>query len=88
MEVVGGIASFIAIGQALGAIPKIITAVKSVTNARDELQDLLLEVHFLSTTLSRDAVLKNSQTKSLRSSSSDTIMQRRIYDCLHPKILP
>lgn len=44
MEVLGGIASFVAIGQGLAAIPKIVNAVKTVSNAREELQDLLFEV--------------------------------------------
>jgi len=44
MEVLGGIASFIAIGQALAAVPTIISVVRSVSNSREELQDLIFEV--------------------------------------------
>lgn len=44
MEVVGAIASFIAIGQAIGATPKIIKALRSLTNASKELEALIDEV--------------------------------------------
>lgn len=44
MEVVGAIASFIAIGQALATVPSIIDAVKSLPAAKDELIALSKEV--------------------------------------------
>ncbi|KAI3316470.1 hypothetical protein HD806DRAFT_458195 [Xylariaceae sp. AK1471] len=47
MEVVGAIASFIAIGQALAAVPKIIGIVRTVSNFREELQDLIFELEIL-----------------------------------------
>ncbi|KAI0478354.1 hypothetical protein F4859DRAFT_54725 [Xylaria cf. heliscus] len=43
MEVVGAIASFIAIGQAIGAAPKIIKALRLFTNASNELPALIDE---------------------------------------------
>ncbi|KAI0126077.1 hypothetical protein BJ170DRAFT_459583 [Xylariales sp. AK1849] len=47
MEVVGATASVIAIGQALAAIPKIIRAVQSIANVREELHDLLFQLDIL-----------------------------------------
>lgn len=44
MEVVGAAASFIAIGQALAGIPKLIGLIQSVANTREELEELLFEV--------------------------------------------
>lgn len=44
MEAVGAAASFIAIGQALAAIPKLVTLIQQVANTREELEDLLFEV--------------------------------------------
>ncbi|ORY62417.1 uncharacterized protein BCR38DRAFT_475779 [Pseudomassariella vexata] len=43
MEVFRAVASFIDIGQALAAIPKLIDAVKVVTNIREELNGLAFE---------------------------------------------
>ncbi|KAI0547200.1 ankyrin repeat-containing domain protein [Xylaria curta] len=47
MEVVGAVASFIAIGQAVGATPKIIKALRSFTNANRELEALIDELERL-----------------------------------------
>ncbi|KAI0383634.1 hypothetical protein F5Y04DRAFT_29247 [Hypomontagnella monticulosa] len=47
MEVLGGISSFIAIGQGVAAIPKIIKAVRIVAQSRKELQDLIFELEIL-----------------------------------------
>ncbi|KAI1741186.1 hypothetical protein F4680DRAFT_70687 [Xylaria scruposa] len=47
MEVVGAVASFIAIGQAVGATPKIIKALRSFTNANRELEALIDELECL-----------------------------------------
>ncbi|KAI0101466.1 hypothetical protein F4776DRAFT_500275 [Hypoxylon sp. NC0597] len=47
MEVVGAIASFVAIGQALAAAPKIIDALRSLVEVRQEFLDLLNEVELL-----------------------------------------
>ncbi|KAI1379977.1 ankyrin [Hypoxylon crocopeplum] len=47
MEVVGAIASFVAIGQALAAIPKIIEALRSLVEVKQELLDLVNEVELL-----------------------------------------
>ncbi|OTA83034.1 hypothetical protein M434DRAFT_16815 [Hypoxylon sp. CO27-5] len=47
MEVAGAIASFIAIGQALAATPKIIDALRSLGEVRQEFLDLLNEVELL-----------------------------------------
>ncbi len=44
MEVIGAIASFIAIGQAISATPKISSVLKSITNASKELAALIDEV--------------------------------------------
>lgn len=44
MEVVGAVASFIAIGQALTVIPKIVKAIEAVANTREELTDLVFDV--------------------------------------------
>lgn len=48
MEVVGVAASFIAIGQALAALPTLVGIIQSVVKVREELSDLLFEVctHF------------------------------------------
>ncbi|KAI1746232.1 hypothetical protein F4680DRAFT_442503 [Xylaria scruposa] len=47
MEVVGAIASFIAIGQAIGATPKIIKTLKAFTNASKEVEALINELESL-----------------------------------------
>ncbi|TRX89095.1 hypothetical protein FHL15_010012 [Xylaria flabelliformis] len=47
MEVVGAIASFIAIGQAIGVTPKIIKALKGFTNASEEIEALIDELESL-----------------------------------------
>ncbi|KAI0202414.1 hypothetical protein F4808DRAFT_75280 [Astrocystis sublimbata] len=47
MEVIGAIASFIAIGQALAVTPKIITALRSVAGATEELASLIDELESL-----------------------------------------
>ncbi|KAK9421788.1 hypothetical protein SUNI508_05389 [Seiridium unicorne] len=47
MEVVGAAASFIAIGQALAAIPKLIRTIQAVANTRQELNELLFELEIL-----------------------------------------
>ncbi|KAI1212510.1 ankyrin [Annulohypoxylon truncatum] len=47
MEVISAIGSFIAIGQALAAIPKIINTLRSVVKARQELLQLLNDVELL-----------------------------------------
>ncbi|KAI0437087.1 hypothetical protein F4803DRAFT_175579 [Xylaria telfairii] len=47
MEVIGAIGSFIAIGQAIGAAPKIINALRSFTNASKELAALIDELEHL-----------------------------------------
>ncbi|KAI0184907.1 ankyrin repeat-containing domain protein [Xylaria flabelliformis] len=47
MEVVGAIASFVAIGQAVGATPKIIKALRSFTSANRELVALIEELECL-----------------------------------------
>ncbi|KAI0197285.1 hypothetical protein EV127DRAFT_465889 [Xylaria flabelliformis] len=47
MEVVGAIASFIAIGQAIGVTPKIIKALKGFTNASEEVEALIDELESL-----------------------------------------
>ncbi|KAI0449491.1 hypothetical protein F5B21DRAFT_46870 [Xylaria acuta] len=47
MEVVGAIASFIAIGQAIGATPKIVKTLRSFTNASKELAALIGELECL-----------------------------------------
>jgi hypothetical protein len=44
MEVIGAIASFIAIGQAVGAAPKIIDTLRSFIRASKELERLVTEV--------------------------------------------
>lgn len=44
MEVVGAAASFIAIGQALAGIPKLISIIQTIADTREELEDLLFEV--------------------------------------------
>jgi hypothetical protein len=44
MDVVSAVASFIAIGQALAAIPKIVGVVKAFTKTRQQFQELLSEV--------------------------------------------
>ncbi|KAK6076353.1 pfs domain-containing protein [Seiridium cupressi] len=47
MEVVGAAASFIAIGQALATIPKLIRTIQAVANTRQELDELLSELKVL-----------------------------------------
>ncbi|TGJ76154.1 hypothetical protein E0Z10_g10918 [Xylaria hypoxylon] len=47
MEVIGAIASFIAIGQAIGATPRIISTLKSFTYAGKELAALIDELERL-----------------------------------------
>ncbi|KAI3318422.1 hypothetical protein HD806DRAFT_315625 [Xylariaceae sp. AK1471] len=47
MEVIGAIASFIAIGQAIGATPKIIDTLRSFTRASKELAALITELDCL-----------------------------------------
>ena len=44
MEVVAAAASFIAIGQALGAVPQIIDALRSIRDVKSELASLINEV--------------------------------------------
>ena len=44
MEVVGAIASFIAIGQAIAALPKVTKTLKTIFNARKEISNLVEEV--------------------------------------------
>jgi hypothetical protein len=44
MEVVGAVASFIAIGQALAAVPKIVDALRSLSEMKNELISLINEV--------------------------------------------
>ncbi|KAH6646574.1 hypothetical protein BKA67DRAFT_611172, partial [Truncatella angustata] len=53
MEVVGAAASFIAIGQALASIPKLISIIQTVANTRKELAELSFELKVL-TALSND----------------------------------
>ncbi|KAI8623303.1 hypothetical protein F5Y19DRAFT_493107 [Xylariaceae sp. FL1651] len=55
MEVIGAIASFIAIGQAIGAVPKIANTLRSFTKASNELAALVEELDCL--------VLFNQYTK-------------------------
>ncbi|KAK0739112.1 hypothetical protein B0T21DRAFT_361968 [Apiosordaria backusii] len=45
-----GSSSFVAIGQALGAVPKIINALRSITEARDDLMFLVNELETLRAT--------------------------------------
>ncbi|KAM0806542.1 hypothetical protein AB5N19_06878 [Seiridium cardinale] len=47
MEVVGAAASFIAIGQALAAIPKLVHTIQAVANTRQELEELLFELEII-----------------------------------------
>ncbi|KAI0865746.1 hypothetical protein F4860DRAFT_509626 [Xylaria cubensis] len=47
MEVVGAIASFVAIGQAIGVAPKIVKALKGFTNASEEVGALIDELESL-----------------------------------------
>ncbi|KAI2611798.1 ankyrin [Hypoxylon sp. NC1633] len=49
MEVVGAIASFISIGQALAAAPKILDTLRSVSETKQDIIELLNEVAFLDT---------------------------------------
>lgn len=44
MEAVGAVASFIAIGQALAGIPKLVKIIQDIANTREELNELLFEV--------------------------------------------
>lgn len=44
MEVIGAIASFIAIGQAIAAVPKIAKTLKTFSTARKEIASLADEV--------------------------------------------
>lgn len=44
MEVVGAVASFIAIGEAIAAIPKVVSTFQSVVKADSELVALIEEV--------------------------------------------
>ncbi|KAI1874632.1 hypothetical protein JX265_004840 [Neoarthrinium moseri] len=47
MDGVSAVASFIAIGQALAAIPKVVKAVQAFANTREELEELLFELDIL-----------------------------------------
>ncbi|KAI8633123.1 hypothetical protein F5Y19DRAFT_490311 [Xylariaceae sp. FL1651] len=47
MEVIGAIASFIAIGQAIGTVPKIVATLRSLTGASAELHALAEELEYL-----------------------------------------
>jgi hypothetical protein len=44
MEAIAAVASFIAIGQAVAAVPKIVGAIRSLSKTSDELAQLAEEV--------------------------------------------
>lgn len=53
-EALGLVASLVAVGQALAAVPNVVDALGSIAHASDELADLLNEVralHFASSNL-------------------------------------